>query len=89
MMTRRQLRAPLVVANLLPQAAASLLPTPPPALARHGEQVAEGWGAAMLYRTMRLPERPEPFHLELVADPSIPFIEGNHVFCSISGAGLA
>jgi len=81
----RQLRAPLVVANLLPQAAASLLPTPPPALSRHGQQVAEGWGAAMLYRTVRLSERPEPFHLELVADPSKPFIEGNHVFCSVSG----
>ena len=28
-----------------------------------------------------------PIHLELVADPSLPLIEGNHIFCSISGAG--
>lgn len=81
----RRLRAPLVVANLLPQAAAGLLPVPPPALARHGQRVAEGWGAAMLYRTARLSERSEPFHLELVGDPDAPFIEGNHVFCSVSG----
>ncbi|MEZ4460697.1 MAG: hypothetical protein R3E66_13405 [bacterium] len=28
---------------------------------------------------------PDPHHLELVADEQVEFIEGNHVFCSISG----
>jgi phytoene dehydrogenase-like protein len=46
-----------------------------------------GWGAAMLYLVARPPEGApaEPRHLELVADPGAPFIEGNHVFVSVSG----
>ncbi|MFT5683542.1 MAG: phytoene dehydrogenase-like protein [Myxococcota bacterium] len=80
------LRAPLVVANLLPQAVSDLLPDPPVSLARLTRQVESGWGAAMLYRTLRLDTHSEPHHLELIADPDAPFIEGNHVFCSISGS---
>ena len=36
----------------------------------------------------RAPEgaSPDAHHLELVGDPGAPFIEGNHVFASISGA---
>ncbi len=79
------LRAPLVIANLLPQAVSALLPEPPAALAGLTAEVASGWGAAMLYRTVRLDTHPEPYHLELVGDPEAPFIEGNHVFCSLSG----
>ena len=42
----------------------------------------------MLYQTVRADalDRPEPHHLELVADPAAPFVAGNHIFCSISGA---
>ena len=79
------LRAPLVIANLLPQALSALLPESPAALAPLTAAVESGWGAAMLYRTVRLDTHPEPYHLELIADPEAPFIEGNHVFCSVSG----
>lgn len=81
-------RAPVVLANLLPQAAASLLDSPPPRLDRLSAQVSTGWGAAMLYLTIRdeAAGGEAPHHLELVSDPDAPFIEGNHVFCSISGA---
>ncbi|RYE91117.1 MAG: FAD-binding protein [Myxococcales bacterium] len=88
--TRRgPLRARVVGANLLPQALAALL-GPDERAARLDEltpRVEQGWGAAMLYLALR-PDaalRPEAHHLELVADPSRPFTEGNHVFCSISG----
>jgi len=56
---------------------------------RLSDRVREGWGACMLYRVARTPEEAAtgPAHLELVLDESRPFLEGNHVFCSISGAG--
>lgn len=87
---RFDVETPLVVANLLPQTLLSLVPE---AASLHGSgelgrRVAQGWGAAMLYRVVRAPEgaSPEPTHLDLTADPTSPLIEGNHVFCSFSGA---
>lgn len=85
------IRADRVVCNLLPQDARELLALPAPAsgwIARRERAVADGFGACMLYRAVVPPaDAPvEARHLELVADPSEPFVAGNHVFCSISGA---
>ncbi|MEM9293938.1 MAG: NAD(P)/FAD-dependent oxidoreductase [Acidobacteriota bacterium] len=90
--TRRgALEAPALVANLLPQAIDGLLEGElprPERLNRLARQVEGGWGAAMLYLTLapNALERTEAHHLELVQDPSKPFTEGNHLFCSISDA---
>ena len=82
-------RARKVVANLLPQDVRRLTgeTESSPFLDRLTAQVEDGWGAVMLYNVVRPPKGagPHPKHLELVADPDQPFIEGNHVFCSISG----
>lgn len=83
------LEARAVVANLLPQAVSALLSEPPKRLERWGKQVEKGWGAAMLY--LALPPSMAglggpAFHLELIQDPDRPLIEGNHLFCSVSGA---
>lgn len=89
--TRRgELRARHVVANLLPSGMmklAGLSAERVPRLRGLSERVAEGWGAAMLYRVVTAPRvgASEASHLELVQDPRVPFIEGNHVFMSISG----
>lgn len=85
---RGEVRARVVVANLLPQAVAGLLGRPPEGrLRRLDEKVETGWGAAMLY--LALPpgalDRASAHHLELVQDPASPLIEGNHLFCSVSG----
>lgn len=50
-------------------------------------RVHEGWGAVMLYLQLRsdVPIRKDAHHLELVLDVAKPFIEGNHIFVSISG----
>ncbi|MDC0715213.1 NAD(P)/FAD-dependent oxidoreductase [Stigmatella sp. ncwal1] len=85
------LRARHVAANVLPQGMLRLLDLPPerlPRLSGLAGRVAEGWGAAMLYRVVHAPEGrgAEPCHLELVQDEALPFIEGNHLFVSISGA---
>lgn len=85
------LRAPRVVANLLPQDLRALLGAAPgelPRLDALAEQVAGGWGAAMLYLRLRpgALAREEAHHLELVNDAAAPFAEGNHVFCSVSAA---
>jgi len=60
-----------------------------PRLARDTEAVAGGWGACMLYLVVDEPPgaNPHAHHLELVHDPERPFVEGNHVFVSIGGAG--
>lgn len=89
--TRRgQWKVRKVVGNLLPQDLRTLtgIDEPNPFLDRLTAQVEEGWGAVMLYLVIRPPASAprEPRHLELILDPSRPFIEGNHVFCSISGA---
>ena len=88
---RRELEAKHLVLNLLPRAAGELLGLSAgaaPKLDALNARVEQGWGAAMLYLGLphdaRLPEAPG--HLELVADPSLPFHSGNHVFCSYSGA---
>ena len=89
--TRRgEIRARHVVANLLPQDLRSLMDIPTgenATLDSLADKVERGWGAAMLYITARPPDDagPAPKHLELVQDPSQPFVEGNHIFCSISG----
>lgn len=87
-----EVRARQVVANLLPDALGSLLEDPrtlAPELAALQERVEEGWGAVMLYRAVRppagIPE--EALHLDLTARPEERFEAGNHVFCSLSGAG--
>ena len=85
---KRTLRARNVVLNLLPRDAAALLGVAlPRALGRLSEDVANGWGAAMLYLRVRADAVSErgPTHLELVDDASARFVEGNHVFCSVSG----
>ncbi|MBZ4415665.1 NAD(P)/FAD-dependent oxidoreductase [Myxococcus sp. RHSTA-1-4] len=87
---RGELRARHVVANLLPRGVTRLLGLPPEQLPRLGalsERIEEGWGAAMLYLVVRAPEHGDggAHHLELVRNTSAPFIEGNHLFMSISG----
>ncbi len=88
---RGAFEARTVVANLLPQSLRRLLPADvevEPRLRDLARDVETGWGAVMLYRVLapsdRLPDHAH--HLELVADPGRPFVEGNHVFCSISDA---
>jgi phytoene dehydrogenase-like protein len=91
--TRRGvLRARSVVANVLPQALRGLLGWgvgEDARLDRLAARVEAGWGAAMLYRVVRAPvgAPASASHFELVADPTKPFTEGNHVFMSLSGAG--
>ncbi|XXX77910.1 FAD-dependent oxidoreductase [Sorangium sp. So ce134] len=86
-----EIRARHVIANLLPQDLRALLGAAPgalPRLDRLARDVEGGWGAAMLYLAARAPEGASPaaHHLELVQDPGAPFIEGNHLFVSVSGA---
>ncbi len=77
-----------VVANLLPQNVGGLLGETPPALSRLGAPLADGWGACMLYLVVRADAvaSPEAHHVQVVQDPSAPFVEGNHFFCSMSDA---
>jgi len=86
---REPLRARAVVANLVPDALAALAEEPlhlPASVESLGREVRSAWGAVMLYAVARPHERasPEAHHLELVDDSAAPFIEGNHVFVSIS-----
>jgi phytoene dehydrogenase-like protein len=86
--TRRgEVRARAVVANLLPQNVRAMLEgVDAPRLDALSARVAEGWGAAMLYLGLsrEAPLRDEAHHLELVGDAAEPFVEGNHVFVSVS-----
>jgi len=90
--TRRgEVHAPSVIANVLPQNLQGLLAPARascPQLVQTAERVETGWGAAMLYLVVAPPPgaTQDALHLELIADPAQPFIEGNHIFCSISGA---
>ncbi len=87
---RGPLRARSVVANVLPQALATLTGEAlAPATQRLADDVARGWGAAMLYLGVRAEADAPPRHLELVDDAARPFVEGNHVFVSASGADEA
>jgi phytoene dehydrogenase-like protein len=85
------LRARHVVANLLPTDLRALLGEAPGAIPRLDHLAGEvdaGWGAAMLYLVARAPDgaSPDAHHLEIVQDPRAPFVDGNHLFVSISGA---
>jgi C-3',4' desaturase CrtD len=88
---RGELLARHVVANVLPQGLMRLLNLPPEQLpARLRElagRVADGWGAVMLYLVARAPgdSSPGAHHLELVQNEQAPFVEGNHLFASLSG----
>jgi len=82
-------RARALCMNTLPGAAARLLGgacTARERLQKQEGRVQEGWGAAMLYRVVPAGKiaRPEAHHLELIADRTAPFLEGNHVFCSVA-----
>jgi phytoene dehydrogenase-like protein len=82
-----ELRARRVVANLTPHALRRIRGRSTARLDRLARAVEGGWGAAMIYLRLRpgaLPERPEAHHLELVGSERQPFIEGNHLFCSVS-----
>lgn len=86
-----ELSASAVVANLLPQDVRALIGLTAgehKQLDRLSRQVETGWGAVMLYMVVDgdAPERAEAHHIEIVQDPSAPLIEGNHLFCSVSGA---
>lgn len=93
--TRGVVEAPRLVVNLLPQDAARLLAEGGGASERAARRLAPatrrvedgGWGACMLYLAVREPDGAgaSPHHLELVVDPTQPFVEGNHLFASISG----
>lgn len=78
-----------VVANLLPQSLPGLVgPEMNGAVHDVEAAVESGWGAAMLYLAVDSDALggPDAKHLQLVDDETAPFIEGNHVFCSISAA---
>ena len=77
--------APHIVFNTLPQDAARIAGLDDPVLKRLSRRVSGGWSAGMIFRTVRPPEGcgPGAQHLEMVADPGAPFLEGNHVFMSI------
>ncbi len=77
-----------VIANLTPHALRAVLGDAAPELDALTKRVEAGWGAAMLYLGLARDAavRSEAHHLELVDDPSRPFVEGNHVFCSVSAA---
>lgn len=76
-----------VVANMLPQGVRRLTGETNGRLEALTDAVKSGWGAAMLYLTVQNDALPEhAFHLELVGDSAEPFLEGNHIFCSVSGA---
>jgi phytoene dehydrogenase-like protein len=89
--SRGDIDAPAVVANVLPQSLGGLLglaPREDDGLARLAAEVEGGWGAVMLYLVVRAPRgaTPAALHLDLTDDPSAPYVEGNHVFASISAA---
>jgi phytoene dehydrogenase-like protein len=90
--TRGTYEAPVVAANALPGDVGALLagePADAALLSSLQGEVQRGWGAAMLYGVADAPEGApaSAHHLELVADPSRAFLEGNHLFMSISAAG--
>jgi phytoene dehydrogenase-like protein len=87
---RQRFWAPRVVTNLLPHDVASLVAHPEALssqVAALERRVEEGWGAAMVYFAAPPPPgaAPHASHVELVQDAAQPLIEGNHLFCSISG----
>lgn len=87
---RQTFRTPRVLANLLPQSVLDMTHGLDGGAIRRLRKLADrvegGWGAAMLYLGVQrdAPHRLGAHHVELVADPSAPFIAGNHIFCSVS-----
>ncbi len=78
-----------VVANLLPHSLSAMTePALNGALNDVEASVESGWGAAMLYRGIdsEALAGPEAQHWQLIGDSKAAFVEGNHVFCSISAA---
>lgn len=72
-----------VVANLLPQDVDRLRGIEP--TSRLAQDVAKGWGAAMLYLRVdssTLPDR--PFHIQAVLRPDQPLVEGNLILVSVA-----
>ena len=86
---RGVIETPAVVANLLPQALSAMCSdeTVQKKLEPHVQLVKDGWGACMLYRVIRDHEglKAAPHHVQLIGDSARPFLEGNHIFCSVSG----
>lgn len=90
-----ELKAPLVVSNLIPSALERLLSEAnsvqlPQWINDRQSALEEGWSAAMLYLVTESPsgqERGPAEHWQLIADARAPLMEGNHVFCSISSSG--
>lgn len=80
------IEARAVIANVLPSTLARWTPV---AAKTHAlaDAARRSWGAAMLFALARAPAgaREEAHHLELVEQPASPFVDGNHVFVSISG----
>lgn len=84
---RRTLHAGQVVANMLPQDLMKMGVGPNDRLSAMARRVETGWGATMLYFALgQVDGGLSPHHYELVADTGQAFVEGNHVFCSLSGA---
>ncbi len=84
-----EIQARTVVANVLPQSLPGIAgPEVNGTLHDVEAAVESGWGAAMLYLVIDSDAAggPHARHLQLVDDETAPFIEGNHVFCSISAA---
>ncbi|MGD8317829.1 MAG: NAD(P)/FAD-dependent oxidoreductase [Myxococcales bacterium] len=86
--TRRgDIRCATVAANLLPQSLCKMVGSHLGGELRDLQrQVEEGWGAAMLYLAVDSDAASQhgAHHLQLVDDTERPFVEGNHLFCSIS-----
>lgn len=86
---RQTILVDTVVANILPQNLGHILDNSAPRdiVSDLSESVEEGWGAAMLYLGLDKDKLKDPdaFHIELVDREDEPFIEGNHLFCSVSG----
>lgn len=82
-------RARRIVANVLPQSLSGMTrPDLKGELQDVCDAVESGWGAAMLYLGIdsNAVQETGAKHLQLVDDEAAPFIEGNHLFCSISAA---
>ncbi len=85
------IRARKVVSNLLPKTTLQMLnlrdgENGEKTLTYLNERVEAGWGACLLYLAAFPPaDEDGPCHIEVVQDPALPFVEGNHLFCSVSG----
>jgi phytoene dehydrogenase-like protein len=88
--TRRgDIRCATVVANVLPQSLGEMVGSRlEEGLGDVCEAVEDGWGAAMLYLVIDedAARNRSAHHLQLIGDTERPFIEGNHLFCSISAS---